>query len=253
LFRSYDDDDPAPRQEHAIPNSTVRLAATHFRYGTVHQQTVVALLVLAYFFLLRVGEYTDTPHKRKKRTVALRKEDVVMLRNDSPINLDAPIEELLTATSVTICLANQKNGEKDQTILHDAAGDPILCPVVAMADLLDKIRGRPMNTPLGSYTDGETHKRAKAEDVRGTLRFAAGQDGLADAGFDLSRIGSHSLRSGGACRLKLAGVDDGIIKKLGRWTSEAYMIYIQPHIAPITRGCAARMASPMRFTNVHVR
>ena len=74
------------------------------------------------------------------------------------------------------------------------------------------------------------------------VRLAAQHDNLQEAGYDLSRIGTHSLRSGGAVRLKLAGEDDGIIKKLGRWSGETYAKYIQPHIGPITGGCAARMA-----------
>ena len=85
------------------------------------------------------------------------------------------------------------------------------------------------------------------------LCLAAAQDSLEAAGYDLARIGSHSLRSGGAVRLKLAGESDGTIKLLGRWSSETYTKYIQPFIGPITRGLSKKMAQPLCFRNVHAR
>ena len=35
--------------------------------------------------------------------------------------------------------------------------------------------------------------------------------------------------------------------------SETFLHYIQPHIAPLTEGCAARMAEPLRYLNVFTR
>lgn len=57
----------------------------------------------------------------------------------------------------------------------------------------------------------------------------------------MSRIGSHSLRSGGAVALHLAGLDHTTIKKLGRWSSDTYLLYIQTQVANLTHGVASRM------------
>ena len=62
------------------------------------------------------------------------------------------------------------------------------------------------------------------------VRHAAAADSLVAAGFDLRRIGSHSLRSGGAVKLKLNGYDHDIMKKLGRWSSNTYLHYIQKEL-----------------------
>ena len=39
-------------------------------------------------------------------------------------------------------------------------------------------------------------------------------------------LSTHSLRKGGACRLQELGAYDDLIRAKGRWTSEAYQIYI---------------------------
>ena len=254
LYKGYKDEDKAPRAEHAIPNTTVQWLAREFKDADVRERTTSALIIVAFFFMLRVGEYTPTRNKkRKKRTIPLRKCDVVLLRNGIPLDREAPLSVLLTATGCTICLENQKNGRKDQTLYHDTSGDETLDPAKEMAYLVHQLRGLPDDTPLGTCTHDGRKYRIKSSAVLSMVRLAAQHDNLQSAGYDLSRIGTHSLRSGGAVRLKLAGEDDGIIKKLGRWSSETYARYIQPHIGPLTGGCAARMAAPLRYYNVHVR
>jgi len=254
LYKGYKDDNAAPRYEHAIPNTTIQWLVRKFKDANVRLRTTSALVVVAFFFMLRVGEYTPTRNrKRKKRTIPLRKCDVALLRNGIPLDKEAPLSVLQTATGCTICLENQKNGVKDQTLYHDSSGDDVLDPAREMAYLVHQLRGQPDDTPLGTCFDGGRKYRISSSAVLSMVRLAAQHDNLQSAGYDLSRIGSHSLRSGGAVRLKLAGFDDGIIKKLGRWSSETYAKYIQPHIGPITGGCAARMAKTLRYYNVHVR
>ena len=254
LYKGYKDNDKAPRQQHAVPNTTVRWAADHFRDGSTKEQTTAALIVLAYFFLLRVGEYTASRNRtRKKRTIPLRKRDVVLLRDGVPLNKEAPLHVLLTATGCTICLENQKNGYKNQTLYHDASGQGSMCPVRAMAFLVFQLRGMPLDTPLGTCVNRGRTVRVRDSEVLAMVRLAAAEDNLQAAGYDLSRIGTHSLRAGGAVKLKMDGEDDGLIKKLGRWSSGTFATYIQPHIGPLTAGRAARMATALRFYNVHVR
>jgi len=42
-------------------------------------------------------------------------------------------------------------------------------------------------------------------------------------------VAGHSLRSGGATALALAGTPDDHIQARGRWSSNAYQIYIRKH------------------------
>ena len=139
-----------------------------------------------------------------------------------------------TADAVTINLENQKNGVKGAVVHHTSSGDCTFDPVKSMARLVFAIQTMPDSTPIGTYQ--EAGKQAA--------------DNLVAAGYDLSRIGSHSLRSGGAVNLKLNGYDHDMIKKLGRWSSNTYLHYIQNSIAELTTGVAQRTASTFRFHRV---
>jgi len=78
--------------------------------------------------------------------------------------------------------------------------------------------------------------------------LVAQHDNLQSACYDLSHIDSHSLRSGRAVHLKLIGFNDGIIKKLGRWSSKTYAKYIQPHIARMAETLQVRDYLALLYT-----
>jgi hypothetical protein len=73
--------------------------------------------------------------------------------------------------------------------------------------------------------------------------MGAVHENLAAHRYTIAHIGSHSIRSRGAMHLKLAGYDNNIIQKLGCWSSNMYLHYIQTQIGQLTAGVAHRMAS----------
>ena len=79
--------------------------------------------------------------------------------------------------------------------------------------------------------------------ITATLRLEASKIGFQKLGFYPHEIGSHSLRSGGAMTLHLAGISEHTIKIIGRWRSDAFLIYLQGQIASFTKGVAAAMAT----------
>ena len=214
-----------------------------------HTKMIGALAVVAFFFLLRVAEYT--PSNRTTRTVPLRKQDIKLWSNGSRLSNDADWVELSSADAVTITLENQKNGDKGSVLHHTASGDDIMCPVRAMTWILYAIRHADPTTPIGTFCHASgAIGRVTAKDMRLTLKQAATRDNLPARGFSIDRIGNHSLRSGGAVALKLAGYDSDIIKKLGRWSSNTYLLYIQSQIANLTTGIATQMGRRLTFYNV---
>ena len=108
----------------------------------------------------------------------------------------------------------------------------------------------PGTAPLGSFHGSRGTQQVPAEAIRSAIRHSAVECGLEAQGYVLNRIGSHSLRAGGAVMLKLCGYDSDMIKKLGRWRSETYLRYIQTQIANLTAGVARAMARRLRFHNV---
>jgi hypothetical protein len=56
--------------------------------------------------------------------------------------------------------------------------------------------------------------------------MAGRQTNLPANGYDLTRIGAHSLRASGAMALKLNGYGKETIMKVGRWSSDTFLTYI---------------------------
>jgi len=242
--------DPPARPQQALPSSTILWIAQTLGTATSKRLRIAAdLIVLAFFFLLRVGEYT--PSRQPRQTVPLRKADIRLWRRGRVLDHRLPLPELLAADAVTLCLENQKNGFKDATLHHTASLHPWLCPVKCSARLLHEIRDMDPSTGLGTYVDesGRVYRVGSSE-IRAAVQLGAIGDNLIDSGYDLSRIGSHSLRSGGATHLKVLGYDDDTIKKLGRWSSNTYLRYIQSQIGNLMAGIATQMATVLRFHNV---
>jgi hypothetical protein len=120
-----------------------------------------------------------------------------------------------------------------------------------MARLVHAIQFLPPQTPIGSFQDPDGAVQSiQPKQIIAAIRHAAIADKLHLAGFNLKRIGSHSLRSGGAVNLKLNGYDHEIIQKLGRWSSKTYLHYIQNSIGELTAGVASKMATTLRFHRV---
>lgn len=243
-------EDPAPKRQAALPSSIVRLAVRECRATQSEKGRATAdLITLAFFFLLRVGEYTETTEERL--TVPLRRGDITLWRGNHRLTPNATDEELYQATGVTIRLANQKNGIKDAVLHHDSSGDPEFDPVRAAAHIHSRLRSHPESRGIGTYVIPGGHVRGiSATDIRVALRGATLAAALLGDSVNPALVGSHSLRSGGAMHLKLAGYDELTIKKLGRWSSDTYLIYIQSQIANLNAGIAQRMAQRLSFRSV---
>jgi hypothetical protein len=136
---------------------------------------------------------------------------------------------------------------------HYASGVPGFDPVQSASRLVFAIQHLPLGTPLGTLIDEDgRQKQASADNIRTAIRIGAVGDNLESCGYTLSKIGSHSIWSGRAVHLKLAGYDDDMVNKLGRWSSNTYLRCIQSQIAQLTKGVATNMARILRFHNVGV-
>jgi len=249
LQARYTKEDPAPRPQLALPSSTILWIAINYgRHAVTRMRTIGDLVVLAFFFLLRVGEYTTSTESRQ--TVPLRRQDIKLWRNQTLLPHTLPLQELMAADAVTIYLDNQKNGFRGATLHHTASGNT-LCPVKCAARLVYQIAALPESTGLGTYVDPDgAVRQVTASEIRAAVQMGAAADNLEAMGYDLTRIGSHSLRSGGATHLKLCGYDEVTIKKLGRWSSNTYLRYIQNQIGELTAGIATAMSRILRFHQV---
>ena len=92
-----------------------------------------------------------------------------------------------------------------------------LCPVAALLGYLS-VRGTKCG-PLFVFEDGRFLTR---------VRFVeAVRSALLSAGVDQQKYCGHSFRIGAATTAAARGVEDSVIKTLGRWESLAYLQYVR--------------------------
>ena len=100
-----------------------------------------------------------------------------------------------------------------------------LCPVAAILAYL-LVRGA-VKGPLFQFADGKPLTRERfVERVREALRLA---------GVDHNSYSGHSFRAGAATTAAKNGVGGATIKKLGRWKSSAYQLYVKPPRSELAR------------------
>eukprot|EP00957_Ditylum_brightwellii_P046784 3550683-Ditylum_brightwellii.AAC.1 len=92
------------------------------------------------------------------------------------------------------------------------------------------------NMPLCAY-DKQHGKWCTVKDrhITEAVTFAVMGCGLLERGYKLAKVGSHSLQTGGAMTLKLNGIDDATIKKMGPWSGDTFMTYIHLQIGSLTK------------------
>ena len=73
-FKQWKDEDPTPKPEHALPNSTVQLLARSYSASPHIKFRIIAdLIIVAHFFLLRVCEYTNFAHHPNRPATTTRR------------------------------------------------------------------------------------------------------------------------------------------------------------------------------------
>jgi hypothetical protein len=63
--------------------------------GTIKQQAVRNIALIAFFYLLRVGEYTSTTNKATKLTQAFHLSDITLWNNNLVLDHSLPLQTLL--------------------------------------------------------------------------------------------------------------------------------------------------------------
>jgi hypothetical protein len=162
---------------------------------------LVTITFTAFHALLRLGEVTqpDSLAKRSARKLSLR----------HTVNM--------TAAMFSFVLPSHKADRffEGSSIVVEAR-DSRLCPLLPFRKYLSVRDARfPFHPHLWLRATGQPPTYSW---VVGRLRDLLGAD-----------VAGHSMRSGGATALALAGVPDDHIQARGRWSSESYRIYIRKH------------------------
>ncbi len=164
-----------------------------------------AACCLGFFGFLRCGEMTVPNDEGYDQSCHLSYRDLAVDHQDKPNTIRVRIKASKTDPF-----------RKGVDIFLGRTGTD-LCPVTALLNYLC-IRGS-SHGPLFVFADGKLLSRSRFVDW---LR-----KGLRKAGIDPTIYCSHSFRIGAATTAAKKGVEDCIIKTLGRWESSAYLQYVR--------------------------
>jgi len=226
LLRGFTAADPAPNRVRPIPLKILRtamdMATTLPDPGA---QATADMACIAFFFLLRPGEYTA----RANSTVPFKLGDIQLLHDDRILSWQTLSEpDLLTANYVTYTFRTQKNGVRGEALGQGASGHHLCCPVRSSIRRLLHHRQHlsPLDTPLAAYYDIHQHRQGVlSADITASLRMATAAVGHT-MGFAPGDISACSLRASGAMALLCADVDPDMIRLLGRWKSDTMFHYL---------------------------
>ena len=151
-------------------------------------------------------------------------------------------------------LINQKNGQKNGLIHHEATDidGKGLCPVRALTLRVYHIlenSGNETSLLCKYWSDGKGW-HVTPTDMGEEVKTAIVDLGLLSQDITPNDVGTHSLRAGGAMVLKLNGISDTTIKKSGRWRSMAFLQYIHNKIGHFAAEVSLAMKNKVPFRNI---
>ena len=226
-------------------------------------QATADLALIAFYYLLRIGEYTlkseaEANKTNTKQTVQFKLEDVTFFKKDRKGRLrqlprNARRVDVMTAESATLKLDNQKNGWKAACIHQEVNGEHVKCPVRALARRVLHLREHKAEKTafLCKVYEAKKERYVCAGDISRALKVAANLlEYPLNRGIPISSVDTHSLRSGGANALALSGYSDTQIQKMGRWRGKTFKEYIREDLACYSAGMSKNMKRNFKFVNI---
>ena len=164
-----------------------------------------AACCMGFFGFMRAGEFTITHTNGFDPAASLGVGDIAVDSHHNPSSIQVSLKQSKTdpfRKGVSIYLGRTQAD---------------LCPVTAV---LAYVAIRPsVGGPLFVFKDGGYLTREK---LVSHLRRALGSAGICTQGYS-----GHSFRIGAATTAALVGVEDSVVKMLGRWESSAYQRYLR--------------------------
>ena len=179
-----------------------------------------AAMCLGFFGFLRAGEFTVD-----------KKFDPAANLSCNDINIDSHTHPSLIRVRIKRSKTDQF-GSGAYIFLSRTSAD--LCPVTA---LLSYLSVRPTNPgPLFIYQDGSCLSKVKL--------VQALNQALLSVGIDPTFYKGHSFRIGAATTAAAMGIEDSLIQRMGRWTSNAFRLYIRTPPEDLSKVCHILAQAP---------
>ena len=223
FLRDLSSHDPPPDPKVPAPPQLLELLCRSIDESSVGGATIVATTCAASAYMLRSAEYLSPDDGKIDPKRVLTWGDITMRRSLGYEEEICEDENFQDGKAMTLRIVSYKNKKVVSTrTLVQNEKSPI-CPVKAIKWLHKTLKDHGItpeaNRPICQLAGADEF--LTRDNVSNLLKIIAEQ-----CGCDPKKLASHSLRRGGACAYAAAGVPDEDIKRFGRWTSDAYKLYI---------------------------
>ena len=229
-YKGYKNMDKHQVQQKALPLIVLRKLFEN--KSTVENIATAQLCIGAIFFAMCSCKYLKSSvAEEKRKTQTLRIPNLRFYKKGRILKHSDPC--LALTDTITITFEEQKNGEYHESVTMHRSRDTVLCPVRAWASIARRVLSYPdcnENSPVNTiFVEGKIATISSAT-VRVKLRSEAKKVGVDRLGFEPEDIETHSIRSGAAMTMYLAGVPTFTIMMIGRWSSDAFLRYIRKQV-----------------------
>ena len=230
------DRDPVKRKFPATPRMLLwvkRHLHNEAGLGAADAAALWAAFAIGFFFMLRASEYLVQPDKHWSRERVIHGSDIV------PRFEGCDSRSFSEAHEVVLYIKGSKTDQYNVGCTRNQfESNEELCPVQAMRDFErhfpERLRGTERESPIFRYQGGGWIRR---EHIQHYLELAA-----VALNIDPLRMGSHSLRIGGATSMYHSVKDLSRVQRFGRWTSNCFHDYLWENHEGV-RNLARRMAT----------
>ena len=252
-----------PGRRHPVTTAQLRWLWSCLQCGTERDHAVLwAALLTGWFFLLRASEYVGPVQEgraehRAERTHAPEERvdprggegQVPQARGLRGCDLQAfhegrQVTDFAEADEVRLCIRGSKVDQLNQghVMNHFRTHDPELCVIEALGLYQQHAPEQFGKSQLGALFTWASGKQVTRKCLQQALVRSAEAMGL-----PADRMASHSLRFGGATAIWAAYKDSALVKRWGRWSSDAFHGYLWED-----KGNAKGVAEAMAKTSIAI-
>lgn len=249
LYQGLKNNDPNEKQQKVLPICVLRELAK--REFMEHEIAIKQLAIGAFFFACCSCEYLLVPAAHTHWTTTLMLGNIRFFRQGAP--LAQTQHDLNTADCINLTFVFQKKDQKHNSISQLASRDTVMCPVRQWAALVKWIRGYPGtsdNTTVDTVMIIGRFRQITSKEMVHALWDTAAAVGEARLGFAKEEIGYHSPRSGAAMSMYLGECPVYTIMMIGRWSSDAFLLYIRKQVEQFSHNVANKMLAFKTYNHI---
>ena len=185
------------------------------------KKAIADFCIIASFYFLRVGKYTNSCPSKKKAAVEFRLRNVNIWGGNKQLSLKLSLEKLLRrGNETTLRIDNPKNSSWNQTIHHYGL-DEQWCPCIAVIrrakHIFDTVKGVLTDEQIGNLRRssyfGSTPNTVRPPHINAAIKNAVISLKLDQQGLTPDSVSSHSLGAGGAMAMYMNGAKEMAIQK----------------------------------------